>query len=55
MRMTRIILPFANYIVGVARSCLNLAVHLRLLGKREISMDKPDNHGSTSRVDCDVS
>ena len=32
----------------------NLAVYLRLLDKREISMDKSDNHGSTSRVDCDV-
>ena len=54
MRLTRIILPFATYIVGVARSCLNLAVHLRLLDKRENSMDKSDNHGSTSRVDCNV-
>ena len=32
----------------------NLAVHLRLLDKRESRLDKSDNHGSTSRVDCDV-
>jgi hypothetical protein len=54
MRLTGIILPFSTYIVGVARSCLHLTVHLRLLDKREISMDKSDNHGSTSKADCDV-
>jgi hypothetical protein len=35
MRLTGIILPFSTYIVGVARSCLHLTVHLRLLDKRK--------------------